>query len=41
LELLKDKDLIKGEKTIYVCQNYTCHSPVSTFEEMKKLIIND
>jgi uncharacterized protein YyaL (SSP411 family) len=41
LELLKDKNLIKGEKTIYVCENYTCQSPVSSFEEMKKLILND
>jgi uncharacterized protein YyaL (SSP411 family) len=41
LELLKDKNLIEGEKAIYVCENYVCKAPVSSFEGMKKLIKND
>ncbi|MCX6149247.1 MAG: thioredoxin domain-containing protein [Ignavibacteriales bacterium] len=38
LELLNGKELIEGKDAIYVCENFTCKEPISTFDEMKKLM---
>ena len=38
LELLKGKKLVEGDKTIYVCENYSCKAPVFSFEEMRNII---
>lgn len=34
LELLKDKIIINDTTTFYICQNYTCKAPISSFEDV-------
>ena len=38
IPLLKGKTAIDGRATAYVCQNYSCQSPVLTTEELKKVL---
>lgn len=39
LELLNNKNLIHQKTSIYVCENFSCKEPVSTFEELKKTLV--
>jgi len=39
IELLKNKDILNGKNTIYICQNYTCKAPVFSFEEAKNELL--
>ncbi len=38
LPLLKNKKIIDGKTTVYLCKNYQCKAPVTSIEELKKLI---
>jgi len=35
---IKEQKMLKNKTTVYVCNNYTCHLPVSTTEELEKLL---
>jgi uncharacterized protein YyaL (SSP411 family) len=37
IALLKDKSLIKGSTTFYLCENYTCEEPVTEVDGVKAL----
>lgn len=36
--LLKDRKLVDGKPTVYVCRNFTCSKPVTDIEELKKVL---
>ncbi|MGE3180371.1 MAG: thioredoxin domain-containing protein [Phycisphaerae bacterium] len=36
--LLQDRPLVDGKPAVYVCQNYTCKKPVTTPDDLAKLI---
>jgi len=36
--LLEGKSQIDGKPTVYVCQNFTCSAPVTTWEDLKGLL---
>ena len=38
LPLLKNKKIIDGKTTVYLCKDYQCKAPVTSTEELKKLI---
>ena len=38
LPVLKDKQLIAGKSTVYVCEDHICKLPTSDFEQAKNLI---
>jgi uncharacterized protein YyaL (SSP411 family) len=38
IALLKDKSLIKGSTTFYLCENYTCEEPVIEADGVKELL---
>ncbi|XP_077980427.1 spermatogenesis-associated protein 20-like [Glandiceps talaboti] len=38
LELLPTLDKVEGKATAYVCENYACKLPVTTLEELEKLL---
>ncbi|MFC1708054.1 thioredoxin domain-containing protein, partial [Planctomycetota bacterium] len=35
---LKEQTALRGEPAVYVCEGYTCKQPVTTVEELKKLL---
>ena len=37
--LLEGKTLLEGKPTAYVCENYACQQPVTTSEELKKILL--
>lgn len=39
IPLLKDRKLIGGKATAYVCENYVCQKPVTTANELKEQLI--
>jgi uncharacterized protein YyaL (SSP411 family) len=36
--LLKGKSQIGGRATGYVCHNFTCSAPVTTWDELRRLL---
>jgi len=38
LPLLKNKILVDGKTTVYLCKNYQCEAPVTSIDKLKKLI---
>jgi hypothetical protein len=38
--LLSGKTQVQGKATAYVCQNFTCSAPVTSAEELAKLLVN-
>jgi len=38
LPLLKNKKIIDGKTTVYLCKDYQCEAPVTSIEELKKII---
>ncbi len=38
LPLVKDRHMIDGKPTAYVCENFVCQRPVTTVEELKELL---
>ena len=36
--IAKDKKAIDNKNTIYVCHNFVCSKPVTTWEELKPLL---
>jgi uncharacterized protein YyaL (SSP411 family) len=38
--LLRGKSAVEGKPTVYVCQNFTCSAPVTSWEELAPLIEN-
>jgi uncharacterized protein YyaL (SSP411 family) len=38
--LLQGKNQIDGKPTVYVCQNFTCSAPVTSWQELKPLLEN-
>ena len=38
--LLAGKTQIGGKPTVYVCRNFTCSAPVTTWEELQPLLAN-
>ena len=36
--LLQGKTQLDGKPTVYVCQNFTCSAPVTTWDELKPLL---
>lgn len=36
--LLKDRPLINGKTTVYVCEGFVCKNPVTTLDELKPLL---
>ena len=36
--LLRGKTQLDGKPTVYVCQNFTCSAPVTTWDELKPLL---
>jgi len=38
--LLKGKSQIAGKPTVYVCENFTCSAPVTSWSELKPLLEN-
>jgi len=38
LPLLRGKDLVAGEPAAYVCENYACKVPATSFEELEELL---
>jgi uncharacterized protein len=36
--LLKDRPLIDGRPTVYVCEGFVCNNPVTSVDELKKLL---
>jgi uncharacterized protein YyaL (SSP411 family) len=39
LTYLKDKKRIKNKTTVYVCEDFTCKSPVTVFEDLQKVLL--
>jgi uncharacterized protein YyaL (SSP411 family) len=37
--LLEGKIQIQGKPTVYVCQNFTCSAPVTSWQELKPLLL--
>jgi hypothetical protein len=37
--LLRDRSLIDGRATAYVCRDFTCHAPVTGMEALHTLLI--
>jgi hypothetical protein len=37
-ELLKDRPLVDGKTTVYVCQDFVCKRPVTSAEELRALL---
>lgn len=35
---LKEQGMINNKATAYICENFTCHSPVTSLEEIKSLL---
>lgn len=35
---LKEQGMVNNKATAYICENFTCHSPVTSLEEIKELI---
>ncbi len=38
--LLQGKTQLDGKPTVYVCQNFTCSAPVTSWEDIKRLLAN-
>jgi uncharacterized protein YyaL (SSP411 family) len=38
LPLLKDRSMIDGSPTAYVCENFVCQRPVTEVEELTRLL---
>jgi uncharacterized protein YyaL (SSP411 family) len=36
--LLADRPLMNGKPTVYVCEGFVCKTPVTTVEELRKLL---
>lgn len=36
---LKDKGRIENRTTVYICENFTCKAPISTFEDLQKVLL--
>jgi uncharacterized protein YyaL (SSP411 family) len=36
--LLRGKSQVGGNPTVYVCQNYTCSAPATSWDELRPLI---
>ena len=39
IPLLKDRKMIDGKPTAYVCENFTCQKPTASAEELKKQLV--
>ena len=39
--LVKDKIIVNGKATAYVCKNFTCKLPVTDPENLKKMILSE
>ncbi len=39
IPLLKERNLIDGQATVFVCENFACQKPVTTTEDLRKQII--
>ncbi|MBX7222334.1 MAG: thioredoxin domain-containing protein [Blastocatellia bacterium] len=40
IPLLRDRTLLNGQPAVYVCENFTCQQPVTTVEELRKMLKN-
>jgi uncharacterized protein YyaL (SSP411 family) len=38
IPFVKDMKTLNGKSTFYVCKNFICNQPVTTFEQLKKLV---
>jgi uncharacterized protein YyaL (SSP411 family) len=38
IPFISEMKLINNKTTFYVCRNFTCHSPINSLEDMKKLL---
>jgi hypothetical protein len=38
IPLIKDKVAIQGNPTVYICENYTCRTPITDLEDLKRVL---
>jgi uncharacterized protein YyaL (SSP411 family) len=38
ISLIKDKVAIQGNPTVYTCKNYTCRTPITDLEDLKRVL---
>lgn len=38
IPLLQDKKMVNGKPTVYICENFTCKSPITDMRELEKIL---
>jgi len=39
IPLIKNRVAIQGNPTVYICENFTCKTPITNFEDLRQALI--
>ncbi len=39
IPLIRNRVLIQGNPTVYICENFTCKTPITNLDDLKQVLI--